>query len=134
MDEKISIMEAFKVLTESIKAWADKHKVEKTTIGDLSLLETNEKTNVVFAINEAAKTGGVSSDDVSNAIEKYVNENPVDLSGVVKSVNGKTGEVTLPVLPTVTASDNGKVLMVVNGAWAVVDISLTIDSDGVLSV
>ena len=39
-------------------------------------------------------------------------------SGGVTSVNGQTGVVTIPVLPTVTASDDGKVLRVVNGAWA----------------
>ena len=37
-------------------------------------------------------------------------------------------------LPAVTTADNGKVLMVVDGAWAVVDINLTVDADGVLSV
>lgn len=36
----------------------------------------------------------------------------------VQSVNGQTGTVTLPTLPSVTASDNGKVLIVVNGTWA----------------
>lgn len=37
-------------------------------------------------------------------------------------------------LPKVTTADNGKVLMVVNGAWAVVDLNLTVDADGVVSV
>ena len=36
----------------------------------------------------------------------------------VTSVNGSTGAVTIPSLPSVTSSDNGKVLMVVSGAWA----------------
>lgn len=41
----------------------------------------------------------------------------------------------LPVgLPDVTTADNGKVLMVVDGTWTVVDINLTVDADGALSV
>lgn len=44
--------------------------------------------------------------------------------GGVQSVNGMTGAVTLdiPNIPAVTAADNGKVLMVVNGEWAVVSM------------
>lgn len=40
----------------------------------------------------------------------------------VTSVNGQTGAVTIHEVPTVTASDNGKFLRVVNGAWAVAEI------------
>ena len=36
----------------------------------------------------------------------------------VTSVNGKTGDVTVSEIPSVTASDNGKFLQVANGAWA----------------
>lgn len=52
----------------------------------------------------------------------------------VTSVNGKTGAVTISALPTVSTSDNGKVLMVVNGAWQVVDLNMSIDANGVVSV
>ena len=41
----------------------------------------------------------------------------------VTSVNGQTGAVTVHEVPTVTASDNGKLLQVVNGAWAAVSIA-----------
>ena len=41
----------------------------------------------------------------------------------VTSVNGKTGAVTVHEVPAVTASDNGKLLQVVNGAWAAVSIA-----------
>ena len=40
----------------------------------------------------------------------------------VTSVNGKTGDVTVREVPSVTTSDNGKFLRVVNGAWAVAAI------------
>lgn len=48
--------------------------------------------------------------------------NAVASSGGVTSVNGQTGAVTIPVLPAVTASDDGKVLRVVNGAWEVASL------------
>ena len=38
-------------------------------------------------------------------------------SAPVTSVNGATGDVTVREVPSVTASDNGKFLRVVNGAW-----------------
>ena len=40
----------------------------------------------------------------------------------VTSVNGKTGDVTVNEVPSVTTSDNGKFLRVVNGAWAVAEV------------
>ena len=43
----------------------------------------------------------------------------------VKTINNQTitgsGNLTLDTLPTVSASDNGKILMVVNGAWTLVN-------------
>ena len=41
----------------------------------------------------------------------------------VTSVNGQTGAVTVHEVPAVTASDNGKFLRVVSGAWAAVSIA-----------
>lgn len=41
----------------------------------------------------------------------------------VKSVNGETGVVTVRELPSVAASDNGKFLRVIEGAWAAAEIS-----------
>ena len=41
----------------------------------------------------------------------------------VTSVNGHTGAITVHEVPTVTTSDNGKFLRVVNGAWAAVAIA-----------
>lgn len=36
------------------------------------------------------------------------------------------------VLPTVTESDNGKVLVVVDGQWKAIDLNLSADTDGIL--
>ena len=46
----------------------------------------------------------------------------------VTSINGQTGAVTVREVPSVTTSDNGKFLRVVNGAWAAVAIA---DASGV---
>ena len=43
-------------------------------------------------------------------------------NSTVTSVNGQTGAVTVREVPSVTTSDNGKFLRVVNGAWAVAAI------------
>lgn len=40
----------------------------------------------------------------------------------VTSVNGKTGAVTVREVPSVTASDDGKFLCVVSGAWAAASV------------
>ena len=41
----------------------------------------------------------------------------------VTSVNGQTGAVTVREVPSVTTSDNGKFLRVVNGVWAAAEIA-----------
>lgn len=65
-------------------------------------------------------------------VKQYSASNPPPYP--VTSVNGKTGAVTVSALPAVTTSDNGKVLMVVSGAWKAVDLNMSIDSNGVVSV
>ena len=60
-------------------------------------------------------TGSVAT---AGGIPDYVANN-----APVVSVNGKTGDVTVREVPSVTASDNGKFLRVVSGAWAAVSIS-----------
>ena len=49
-------------------------------------------------------------------VKQYSAKNPPPYP--VTSVNGKTGDVTIGEVPSVTTSDNGKFLRVVNGAWA----------------
>lgn len=47
-------------------------------IGDMSKLETNDKTSLVAAINAASRTGGsVSNEQIAYAVEKYLKENPI---------------------------------------------------------
>lgn len=65
-------------------------------------------------------------------VKQYSASNPPPYP--VTSVNGETGAITVSALPAVTASDNGKVLMVVNGSWKAVDLNMSIDANGVLYV
>ena len=53
-------------------------------------------------------------------VTQYSAKNPPPYP--VTSVNGKTGAVMVHEVPAVTASDNGKFLRVVNGAWAVAEV------------
>ena len=81
----------------------------------------NGKQNKITA---AGLLKGDGAGGVSAAVPgtDYLKEAPVT------SVNGKTGAVNVREVPTVTASDNGKFLRVVNGAWTAVAIA---DANGV---
>ena len=74
----------------------------------------NGKTGAV----EIAK-GDVGLGKVRNEAQ-YSAQNPPPYP--VTSVNGQTGAVTVREVPAVTASDNGKFLRVVGGAWAIAAI------------
>ena len=64
------------------------------------------------------QTGAVvlDADDVGALPDTY--------TAPVQSVNGQTGAVVLDELPSVTSVDNGKFLIVVNGAWSAQSISV----------
>ena len=82
----------------------------------LQLADVIEKQNKITAagILKGDGAGGVSA---AVAGTDYLTEAPVT------SVNGETGAVTVREVPAVTASDNGKFLRVVSGAWAAVEIA-----------
>lgn len=82
---------------------------------EASVTSVNGKTgDVVLA------KGDVGLGKVRNEAQ-YSAQNPPPYP--VTSVNGATGAVTIREVPAVTASDNGKFLRVVSGAWAAVSIS-----------
>ena len=74
----------------------------------------NNKTGAVTLTK-----GDVGLSQVDN-VRQYSAKNPPPYP--VTSVNGKTGNVTIGEVPSVTTSDNGKFLRVVNGAWAVAEV------------
>ena len=81
---------------------------------DAPVTSVNGKTGTV----EIAK-GDVGLGKVRNEAQ-YSAQNPPPYP--VTSVNGATGAVTVREVPAVTASDNGKFLRVVDGAWAIAAI------------
>ena len=87
----------------------------------LQLADVIEKQNKITAagILKGDGAGGVSAAVPGT---DYLTEAPVT------SVNGETGAVKVREVPSVTASDNGKFLRVVNGAWTAVAIA---DANGV---
>ena len=78
------------------------------------VVSVNGKTGAVNIVK-----GDVGLSQVDN-VKQYSAKNPPPYP--VTSVNGKTGDVTIGEVPSVTTSDNGKFLRVVNGAWAVAEI------------
>ena len=119
----------------SVQSQIDRLAGAKTTIGNylqqngvavpsgatldemaLQLADVIEKQNKITAagILKGDGAGGVSA---AVAGTDYLTEAPVT------SVNGKTGAVKVREVPSVTASDNGKFLRVVSGAWAAVEIA-----------
>ena len=78
------------------------------------VVSVNGKTGAVNIVK-----GDVGLNQVDN-VKQYSAKNPPPYP--VTSVNGKTGVVTVSEIPSVTASDNGKFLRVVNGAWAVAEV------------
>lgn len=69
-------------------------------------------------------TGGIPKSDLSSSVQSSLAKAETALqTAPVTSVNGKTGAVTVREVPSVTASDNGKFLRVVSGAWAAVEIA-----------
>ena len=119
----------------SVQSQIDRLAGAKTTIGNylqqngvavpsgatldemaLQLADVIEKQNKITAsgILKGDGAGGVSA---AVAGTDYLTEAPVT------SVNGKTGAVKVREVPSVTASDNGKFLRVVSGAWTAVEIA-----------
>ena len=84
-------------------------------ITEIPVTSVNGKTGEVKLVK-----ADVGLSQVAN-VTQYSAKNPPPYP--VTSVNGKTGDVTVREVPSVTASDNGKFLRVVNGAWAAVSIS-----------
>ncbi len=68
--------------------------------------------------------GGIPKGDLASAVQESLDKADSALQEApVTSVNGKTGAVEIRELPSVTPSDNGKFLRVVNGAWAAAEVA-----------
>ena len=85
------------------------------TYSDAGMMIRQNETGAVNIVK-----GDVGLGKVRNEVQ-YSAQNPPPYP--VTSVNGHTGSITVREVPSVTTSDNGKFLRVVNGAWAAVEIA-----------
>ena len=92
---------------------------------DVGSFTANSANDVNIDINVPTDQSDIGLGNVDN-VKHYSATNPPPYP--VTSVNGKTGAITIHEVPTVTTSDNGKFLRVVNGEWAAVAIA---DANGV---
>lgn len=105
------------------------HKVAKTgtysdLIGTPSAVTESTVSGWGFTKNAGTITG-ITMNGSSKGTSGVVNLGTVLTSHQnIKTINNNslvgTGNVSIDTLPTVTSSDNGKILQVVNGAWALV--------------
>lgn len=87
---------------------------------DVGSFTANSANDVNIDINVPTDKSDIGLSNVDN-VKQYSATNPPPYP--VTSVNGKTGTITVHEVPTVTTSDNGKFLRVVDGAWAAVMIA-----------
>ena len=129
---------ASRALVSNSSGKVDVSSVTSTELGYLDGVTSNVQTQLDKKLEKAPvtsvnnKTGAVTlgKSDVGlgnvDNVRQYSASNPPPYP--VTSVNGKTGDVTVNEVPSVTTSDNGKFLRVVNGVWAAVAIA---DANGV---
>lgn len=122
-------------------AWGGKDLYcERLTVSTENEWSMDSDNVTIIGESMEAESGGTDLSLVTTD-EKYVWNSKYDASNPppypVTSVNGSTGAVTIPTLPSVSSSDNDKVLKVVSGAWAaatgdsgkVMVVNITFDSD-----
>jgi hypothetical protein len=88
-------------------AWSGKQDV---------LLDSGAKVGDLIKVKAVDASGKPTAWVVAVAGKDYLKTAPVT------SVNGKTGAVKVREVPSVTASDDGKFLCVVSGAWAAASV------------
>ena len=98
--------------------------------------ELAEKINVPAASTSDPLMDGIETYGSGTDYARWDHVHPTDttrqevlVSGTnIKTINGNSilgsGNLTVTSLPTVTSSDNGKVLIVVNGAWAAASLPI----------
>ena len=95
-----------------------KEKISNLSVGQAALGITDISNETTINISGILKGENNKIVPATPGIDYVV---PGD--STVTSVNGQTGAVTVHEVPAVTASDNGKLLQVVNGTWAAVEIT-----------
>lgn len=94
-----------------------KEKINNLSVGQAALGVTDISNETTINISGILKGENNKIVPATPGVDYVV---PGD--STVTSVNGQTGAITIREVPAVTASDNGKFLRVVSGAWAAVEI------------
>ena len=94
-----------------------KEKINNLSVGQAALGITDISNETTINISGILKGENNKTVPATPGVDYVV---PGD--STVTSINGQTGAVTVHEVPAVTASDNGKLLQVINGAWAAVAI------------
>ena len=94
-----------------------KEKINNLSVGQAALGVTDISNETTINISGILKGENNKIVSATPGVDYVV---PGD--SIVTSVNGKTGAVTVHEVPAVSATDNGKFLRVVNGAWAVAEV------------
>ena len=95
-----------------------KEKISNLSVGQAALGVTDISNETTINISGILKGENHKIVPATPGVDYVV---PGD--STVTSVNGQTGAVTIHEVPTVTASDNGKFLRVVNGVWTAAEIA-----------
>ena len=95
-----------------------KEKISNLSVGQAALGVTDISNETTINISGILKGENNKIVPATPGVDYVV---PGD--STVTSVNGQTGAVTVHEVPTVTASDNGKFLRVVNGVWTAAEIA-----------
>ena len=95
-----------------------KEKINNLSVGQAALGVTDISNETTINISGILKGENNKIVSAAPGVDYVV---PGD--STVTSVNGRTGAVTVHEVPAVTATDDGKFLRVVSGAWAAVSIA-----------
>jgi hypothetical protein len=129
---------------EEAFAKLEKAIIDNEYVNAAALIDLNTQiNNLDFISTETQLSKGTSSGAGNAVTDINVSNHQITLvKGTtfltehqsIKTVNGQTitgtGNVTISGLPEVTSSDNGKILMVVNGQWQLVSPSILYSGTG----
>ena len=128
-------------LLEQIGVVDGKVDAVSALVGDTAVAD--QISDAISAVSTLVGDKSVS-EQISNAIDDataddfgvYVQDTePTEaVSGDIWIDTANDPSYIPPTIPAITAADNGKVLMVVNGTLQLVDLSLSIDANGVVSM
>ena len=94
-----------------------KEKISNLSVGQAALGVTDISDETTINISGILKGENNKIVPATPGVDYAIPNN-----STVTSINGQTGDVTVREVPSVTTSDNGKFLRVVNGAWAVAEV------------